>query len=95
MTLEPDTSLSIRLRQILILAANGNTQQQTADQLHLSVPTVQGSLRRIHRLLGARNTPHAIRLALYSGQLDLWKVTIPPRQEPTPACTLHTYAPSP
>jgi ATP/maltotriose-dependent transcriptional regulator MalT len=52
--------LNINERQILRLLCNEYSNQQIADELHLSVNTVKWYARRIYAALGAKNRREAI-----------------------------------
>jgi DNA-binding NarL/FixJ family response regulator len=58
---------SERQREVLCLAAEGCTDREIAQQLALSVYTVQDHLRKIRNRMGARNTTHAVMMAMQSG----------------------------
>jgi DNA-binding CsgD family transcriptional regulator len=58
------TVLSPRETEILGLAAEGFTREETALQLVISLNTVDTHLRHAFEKLGARNTTHAVVLAL-------------------------------
>ena len=58
------TALSPRETEILGLAAEGFTREETALQLAISLNTVDTHLRHAFEKLGARNTTHAVVLAL-------------------------------
>ena len=61
--------LNISERQILKLLGNEYSNQQIADELHLSVNTVKWYARRIYALLGANNRREAIMKARQLGML--------------------------
>jgi DNA-binding CsgD family transcriptional regulator len=63
--------LSRREREVLALVAMGETSQAIAATLHLSAATVETHVRHAINKLRARNRPHAIALALASGELAL------------------------
>lgn len=56
--------LSPRQREVLRLAALGYSDQEIAGVLFLSVWTVRDYLRTARAALGARNTTHAVAVAL-------------------------------
>jgi DNA-binding CsgD family transcriptional regulator len=62
-------ALSPRQLEILRLAADGLTVDQTARRLAISVDTVKTFRRRTRRALGAVSTSHAIAIAYRSGLL--------------------------
>jgi DNA-binding NarL/FixJ family response regulator len=53
--------------QILTLVAEGMTNQQIGEQLHLSRHTVNNHLKEFYRHFGARDRAHAVYLALRAG----------------------------
>lgn len=62
--------------EILVLAANGNTNADIARQLWLSEETVKTHMRKIHDVLGARDRANAVALGILRGfvrsdQIDL------------------------
>lgn len=59
--------LSLRQRECLRLAAAGLEHQEIADRLHLARPTVRIHLAGARDALGARNTAHAVALAMHHG----------------------------
>lgn len=63
-----DHLITARQREILSLAAQGLTDREVGEQLRLAVSTVKGTLAAARKRLGARNTVHAVALAL---SLDL------------------------
>jgi DNA-binding CsgD family transcriptional regulator len=62
--------LAERKAQVLALAANGYTNPEIADRLGITVETVKTHLLVTRQYLGARNTTHAVALALCRGLLD-------------------------
>ena len=71
-SLEPPSSakpLSHRERQVLELVAFGHTSQRIADQLGLSIKTVDGYRARIADKLGLRSRADLVRYALEMGIL--------------------------
>lgn len=62
--------LSGREVQVLALAAEGNTVQETADALGTSFFTVQTQMQDILRSLGASSKAHAVMLGLRSGVIS-------------------------
>ena len=56
--------LSARERELIILVAEGRTNAQIADQLHISVRTVGSHLDRIRDKTGCRRRADLTRLAL-------------------------------
>lgn len=62
--------LSVREHQILRLLALGHTNQEIADQLFLSVRTVETHRARIVAKLGVKTRAELVRFALAAGELD-------------------------
>ncbi|MFI1166520.1 helix-turn-helix transcriptional regulator [Streptomyces sp. NPDC020801] len=76
--------LTRRQRQVLFLAAAGNTNARIAAQLGNSAHSVAEILTAAYRSLGARDRTHAVVLAIWSGQIspaDLATITQPASQE--------------
>lgn len=61
--------LSEREREVLVLIAQGYTNQQVADRLFLSVKTIETYRSRIMSKLGFRNRAQLVQYALQSGLL--------------------------
>ena len=59
--------LSARERELVTLVAQGATNAQIADRLHISVRTVSSHLDRIRDKTGARRRADLTRLALTAG----------------------------
>ena len=64
-------ALSPRELEVIRLIAQGCTDAQTADHLHLSRFTVKTMVQNILRKLGARNRAHAI--AIYY-EVEWWRI---------------------
>ncbi len=69
-TADPYESLSGREREVLKLVAEGCTNQDIADQLVLSVKTVQAHRARLMEKLGLRDVTHLVRYAVRRGLVD-------------------------
>lgn len=67
--LEPRVPLSPREVEVLKFIAEGHTNQETADQLGLSVKTVEGYRARVAQKLSARSRADLVRYALQIGLL--------------------------
>lgn len=65
----PLDSLSEREREVLLLIARGHTNQSIADQLFLSVKTIESYRSRLMTKLGLRNRAELFKLASESGLL--------------------------
>ncbi|MEO3726851.1 LuxR C-terminal-related transcriptional regulator [Pseudomonas syringae] len=64
---DKDDSLSIRESQVLELIASGDSNQQIADKLFISLHTVKTHVRRIHVKLGVERRTHAVARARMLG----------------------------
>ena len=62
--------LSRREREVLQFIANGHTNREAADQLNLSIKTVEGYRARLVRKIGARNRVDLVRFAMREGLID-------------------------
>lgn len=67
---DADTRLTARERQAITLLAAGLTAQQIADQMCISLNTGKIHIGNAYAKLGARNGPHAVALAIRTGQID-------------------------
>ena len=67
---EPDP-LSVREREVLLLAAQGLSSKEVARRLFISERTVQTHLASIYDKLGSRNKTEALLLALKYGVVTL------------------------
>ena len=61
------SNLTSRQREILVLLADGKTAKQIAQQLHISVKTVEFHKANITRKLGVHTTSDLIKFALAQG----------------------------
>lgn len=66
---QPPKSLSRREREVLQLLAQGNSNQQIADAVHLSVKTVETYRTRLSEKLGLKGRAELYRFAAESGLL--------------------------
>ena len=73
-------SLTPRQRQVLALAANGNTNAQIGRLLGLSRPTIDRHLACAYRTLGAVDRAQAVAIALVVGELGAHHICIPWQQ---------------
>jgi two-component system, NarL family, response regulator NreC len=64
------TMLTSREREILQLVAEGYTNQEIADLLHLSIKTVQSHRAAVMEKLGLRDVTHLVRYAVRRGLVD-------------------------
>jgi len=62
--------LSRREREVLLLLAQGNSNRQVADAIHVSVKTVETYRTRLGEKLGLKGRPELYRFAVESGLLD-------------------------
>ena len=60
-------TISNREKQILGLVANGMTADEIACSLHLSIDTVETHKKNAVKKLKARNTAHAVAMAVRAG----------------------------
>jgi DNA-binding NarL/FixJ family response regulator len=67
---DPYEQLSSREREILKLVAEGHTNQEIADQLVLSVKTIQAHRAHVMEKLGLRDVTHLVRYAVGRGLVD-------------------------
>jgi DNA-binding NarL/FixJ family response regulator len=67
---DPYESLSSREREVLKLVAEGCTNQDIAEQLVLSVKTVQAHRAHLMEKLGLRDVTHLVRYAVRRGLVD-------------------------
>ena len=77
--------LTARQRQVLLLVANGNTNAQIADWLHISTHSVAEILTAAYRRLGASDRAQAVAIALAVGELGVHEIHIPDQQRETAA----------
>lgn len=73
-------TLTARQRQVLLHAANGNTNQQIAAWLGISPDTVNSILGNAYRTLGASDRAQAVAIALAIGELGVHQIHIPDQQ---------------
>lgn len=77
----PPKDLSRREREVLRLLAQGHSNQQVADQLRVSVKTVETYRTRLREKLGLKGRAELYRFAAESGILDTDPVE-PPEKRP-------------
>ena len=56
--------------RVLQLMSDGYTAQQIADILQVGLETSKSATKAVRRKLGARNTPHAIAMAMREGIIE-------------------------
>lgn len=72
--------LTRRQREVLLLAANGNTNAQIADWLHVTPHSVGEVLTAAYSRLGASDRAQAVAIALAVGELGVHQIHIPDQQ---------------
>jgi two-component system response regulator NreC len=77
---QPPKNLSRREREVLRLLAQGHSNQQIADKIHLSVKTVETYRTRLSEKLGLKGRAELYRFAAESGILDTDSVAPPGRR---------------
>ncbi len=75
------TGLTARQRQVLLLAANGNTNTQIADWLNVTPHSVSEVLTAAYRRLGATDRAQAVAIALAVGELGIHQIHVPDQQQ--------------
>ncbi|AWT42593.1 MULTISPECIES: helix-turn-helix domain-containing protein [Streptomyces] len=74
--------LTARQRQVLLLAANGNTNAAIAAWLGVTPHSVAEILTAAYRRLGASDRAQAVAIALAVGEIGVHQIHIPnPQQE--------------
>ena len=63
--------LTLRQRQVLTLAAFGNTNEQIGRMLDVHANTIQHHLTAIYAALGARDRANAVAVAIHRGDISL------------------------
>ncbi|MFF1298202.1 MULTISPECIES: response regulator transcription factor [unclassified Streptomyces] len=74
---DPRTYITARERQVLVLAANGNTNQAIARRLGVGVENVKSRVQSILRKLRVSDRAQAVAVALKVGLISLEDVDIP------------------
>lgn len=62
---------SPRMLEILALLAQGLTREEVCKRIYISDGTIKIHLAETYQRLGARNTTHAVALALSQGLIEL------------------------
>lgn len=75
------TGLTARQREVLLHAANGNSNKQIARTLGISTATVCRHLAEIFARLGASDRAQAVAIALAVGELGVHQIHIPDQQQ--------------
>jgi LuxR family transcriptional regulator of spore coat protein len=79
------TGLTARQRQVLLLAANGNTNAAIGAWLGITPHSVAEILTAAYRRLGASDRAQAVAIALAVGELGVHQIHIPDQQQETAA----------
>jgi DNA-binding NarL/FixJ family response regulator len=74
------TGLTCRQREVLLLAANGNTNTQIAAWRGVTPQSVAEILSAAYRRLGATDRAQAVAIALAVGELGVHQIHIPDQQ---------------
>lgn len=74
---DPRTYITSRERQVIVLAANGNTNAAIARALEVNVETVKSRWQSILRKLRVADRTQAVAVALCIGLLKMGEVEIP------------------
>ena len=72
--------LTVRQRQVLLLAANGHSNRQIASRLGITPHSVTEVLSAAYRRLGAADRAQAVAIALAVGELGIHQIHIPDEQ---------------
>jgi LuxR family transcriptional regulator of spore coat protein len=73
-------SLTVRQREVLALAAIGNSNQEIAAWRGVTVHSVAEILSAAYRRLGAADRAQAVAIALAVGELGVHQILIPDEQ---------------
>jgi DNA-binding NarL/FixJ family response regulator len=68
---EPDTPLTPRQREVLVLIAQGVSTKKVAHQLNVSVKTVETHRAQVMERLGIKDVAGLVRYAIRTGLVDL------------------------
>ena len=74
------TGLTVRQREVLLYAANGNTNRDIAHALGIGTATVCRHLAETFDRLGARDRAQAVAIALAVGELGVHQIHVPDQQ---------------
>ncbi|CAL9369415.1 helix-turn-helix domain-containing protein [Streptomyces sp. enrichment culture] len=72
--------LTARQREVLILAANGNSNTEIAAWRGVTVHSVAEILSAAYRRLGATDRAQAVAIALAVGEIGIQQIHIPDQQ---------------
>lgn len=67
---QQEEHLTARNIEILVGIADGDTDREIAADLCVAVSTIQSTVKRILRILGARNRTHAVTIGFQQGLLS-------------------------
>lgn len=67
--------LTVREMVILVMAAQGNSNKEIADLLGIKYQTVKNSFHKLTKKLGAKNSLHALMLAMQAGFIKVEMVS--------------------
>lgn len=73
-------SLTARQREVLVLAANGNSNADIATWRGVTPHSVMEILAAAYRRLGARDRAQAVAIALAVGEIGVHQIHIPDEQ---------------
>lgn len=73
-------ALTVRQREVLLLAANGNSNQDIAAWRGVTPNSVAEILSAAYRRLGAADRAQAVAIALAIGELGIHQIVIPDQQ---------------
>lgn len=79
------TGLTVRQREVLLLAANGNTNAEIATWRGVTPDSVAEILTVAYRRLGATSRAQAVAIALAVGELGVHDIHVPDQQRETAA----------
>ncbi|MGW7288973.1 helix-turn-helix domain-containing protein [Streptomyces sp. NPDC054847] len=74
---DPRTYLTSRQRQILVLAANGNTNRAIGTALGIAEESVKSHMQSVLRKLRVNDRAHAVAVAMAMGVLNAADVAVP------------------
>lgn len=72
--------LTARQREVLLLAANGNSNSQIAAWRGVTIHSVAEILSAAYRRLGAADRAQAVAIALAVGEIGVHQIHIPDQQ---------------
>lgn len=81
---QPNSALSPRQMEVLVLITQGLSGKKIANKLKISISTVKGTITMLYQALGATNAVSAFRIALEMGILNIENPVNNQRDMPTP-----------